>query len=134
KTEEPKAQEENAPTAAETTEESVDNSDVIATPAARKLAREKGIDLSKVVAQDPLGRIRPEDVEAAANAPKSAPAAPKADAPNAADQYDKPVRVEKMTRRRQTIAKRLVEAQHNAAMSKKCNKINKSRIMNVRNK
>jgi len=51
KTEEPKAQEENAPTAAETTEESVDNSDVIATPAARKLAREKGIDLSKVVAR-----------------------------------------------------------------------------------
>src|SRR5690625_3188632 len=48
--------------------------DVIASPAARKLARELNIDLTKVKAQDPLGRIRPEDVEAANNAAKSAPA------------------------------------------------------------
>src|SRR5699024_461511 len=40
--------------------------DIVASPAARKRARELGIDLSKVNARDPLGRIRPEDVEATA--------------------------------------------------------------------
>ncbi|MED4692215.1 biotin/lipoyl-containing protein, partial [Peribacillus frigoritolerans] len=48
---------------------------VIASPAARKLAREKGIDLTQVPVADPLGRVRVQDVEAASNAP-AAPAAP----------------------------------------------------------
>ncbi len=62
-------QEEAAPAAA--------SLDVIATPAARKLAREKGIDLASVQASDPLGRIRPQDVEAASQRPKQpAPQAP----------------------------------------------------------
>src|SRR5699024_8457036 len=49
----------------ESTDSSADsaNDDVVASPAARKLAREKNIDLSKVKAQDPLDRIRTEDVE-----------------------------------------------------------------------
>src|SRR5699024_9639455 len=79
---------EEAPAAAETTE-SADASGVIASPAARKLAREKNIDLTKVVAQDPLGRIRPEDVEAAERAANSAPAssAPKAEAADTAQKF-----------------------------------------------
>src|SRR5699024_4532564 len=35
----------------------------VASPAARKLAREQGIDLSKVQTQDPMGRVRAEDVK-----------------------------------------------------------------------
>ncbi|MED4550805.1 biotin/lipoyl-containing protein, partial [Bacillus licheniformis] len=35
----------------------------IASPAARKLAREKGIDLSEIPTGDPLGRVRKQDVE-----------------------------------------------------------------------
>src|SRR5690625_2031922 len=116
------------------TEETKDG-DVIASPAARKLARELNIDLSQVKAQDPLGRIRPEDVEAANNAAKSAPAAPakkQAAATETAQQFEKPVRVEKMSRRRQTIAKRLVEAQHEAAMLTTFNEIDMTAIMNLR--
>ncbi len=45
--------------------------DVVATPAARKRARELGIDLSEITAKDPLGRIRPEDVEAKAGGQES---------------------------------------------------------------
>src|SRR5690625_4885521 len=91
--------------------------DIIASPAARKLARELNIDLMKVKAQDPLGRIRPEDVEAANKAIGSAPApAPKQATAEATQELTKPVKVEKMSRRRHTIAKRLVEAQHTAAM------------------
>ena len=123
-----------APVQTETSNEAPSkDSDVVASPAARKLARELNIDLSKVKAQDPLGRIRPEDVEAANKAAQSAPApsAPKA-APQTEQEFTKPVKVEKMTRRRQTIAKRLVEAQHNAAMLTTFNEVDMSAIMNLR--
>src|SRR5690606_39072653 len=63
---------EQQPAAAET--ESTNSQEVIATPAARKLARELNIDLSQVKPQDPLGRVRPEDVEAASRAQQAAPA------------------------------------------------------------
>ena len=123
--EEPKSEEAPA-------DETPDNDGVIASPAARKLAREKNIDLTKVKAQDPLGRIRPEDVEAADKAAKSAPAsAPKAASATEQD-FAKPVRIEKMSRRRQTIAKRLVEAQHESAMLTTFNEIDMTAIMNLR--
>lgn len=127
---EAKAQEE-APAAG--SEETVDNSGVIASPAARKLARELNIDLTKVKAQDPLGRIRPEDVEAANKAAQSAPAPAAKQAPaQSTQEFTKPVKIEKMSRRRQTIAKRLVEAQHNSAMLTTFNEVDMTAIMNMR--
>src|SRR5690625_4457400 len=125
KTEEPqKAPEVEEPVATSSSQ------DVIATPAARKLAREKGIDLAAVQAADPLGRVRPEDVEAASRA--AAAPAPKAPVVEESVNPAKPVRRERMTRRRQTIAKRLVEAQHNAAMLTTFNEVDMSAIMNLR--
>lgn len=133
--EKPQAPAEEAPAKAETKEaaSSSEDSDVVASPAARKLARELNIDLSKVKAQDPLGRVRPEDVEAANQAAQSAPAAsaPKEEA-KPEQSFEKPVTVERMSRRRQTIAKRLVEAQHNAAMLTTFNEVDMSAIMNLR--
>lgn len=115
---------------------------VIASPAARKLAREKGIDLTQVPVADPLGRVRVQDVEAASNAP-AAPAAPAA-APKqapAAKQAAAPVEVNddrielvKMTRRRQTIAKRLVQVQSEAAMLTTFNEVDLSAVMELRNR
>src|SRR5699024_9844609 len=131
----PEAKEEKAPEATPAAEETKEDAgkDVIATPAARKLARELNIDLSSVRAVDPLGRIRPEDVEAAAankNAP--APSAPKA-APEAKKaEFEKPVIREKMSRRRMTIAKRLVEAQQTAAMLTTFNEVDMTSVMNLR--
>src|SRR5690625_5237250 len=124
---------EEAPAKVESQEEvsSSEDSDVVASPAARKLARELNIDLSKVKAQDPLGRVRPEDVEAANKAAQSAPSAPKAEA-QTEQSFEKPVTVEKMSRRRQTIAKRLVEAQHNAAMLTTFNEVDMTAVMNLR--
>lgn len=54
------------PAAQEVSEEaqSEAKSRTIASPSARKLAREKGIDLSQVPTGDPLGRVRKQDVEA----------------------------------------------------------------------
>lgn len=104
----------------------------IASPAARKLAREKGIDLQAVATTDPLGRVRTQDVANAGTTP--APAAPAAAPVPTAPAFEKPVEIEKMSRRRQTIAKRLVEAQHTAAMLTTFNEVDMSAIMDLRNR
>ncbi|UOQ92653.1 2-oxoglutarate dehydrogenase complex dihydrolipoyllysine-residue succinyltransferase [Halobacillus shinanisalinarum] len=112
--------------------------DVIATPAARKRARELGIDLSQISARDLLGRIRPEDVESAAsgkNEKKEAPKKEKKESKqdsNEKTEFVKPVEREKMSRRRQTIAKKLVEAQQNSAMLTTFNEVDMTHVMNLR--
>ncbi len=112
--------------------ETAGGQDVIASPAARKRARDLNIDLSTVQARDPLGRIRPEDVDAAAKAGKqpSTPA-PKQEAATA-EEPGKPMKREKMSRRRRTIAKRLVEAQQESAMLTTFNEVDMTSVMNMR--
>ncbi|MEH7084107.1 2-oxoglutarate dehydrogenase complex dihydrolipoyllysine-residue succinyltransferase [Neobacillus drentensis] len=111
----------------------------IASPAARKLARELGIDLTQVSSRDPLGRIRPEDVKAhtptpvVKEEPKLEKASPKPAVQQLDEEFDKPVERVKMTRRRQTIAKRLVEVQHTAAMLTTFNEVDMSAVMDLRN-
>ncbi|OEH92714.1 2-oxoglutarate dehydrogenase complex dihydrolipoyllysine-residue succinyltransferase [Bacillus solimangrovi] len=107
----------------------------IASPAARKRARELGIDLNTINGSDPLGRIRREDIEQAAmNKVTSKIEEPKqVKQPTAPAKDDgKPVERVKMSRRRQTIAKRLVEAQHTAAMLTTFNEIDMSAVMELR--
>ncbi len=107
------------------------SSATLATPAARKLAREKGIDLNAVPARDPIGRIHASDVVSAGTAPAAAPAAPAAiDKPTS--NANKPEERKRMSRRRMTIAKRLVEAQHTAAMLTTFNEVDMSAIMEIR--
>ncbi|WP_099351463.1 2-oxoglutarate dehydrogenase complex dihydrolipoyllysine-residue succinyltransferase [Fredinandcohnia onubensis] len=140
--EEPKA--EAAPQAEEAKSEPVAEASTeekgkaaIASPAARKRARELGIDLNEVPYKDPLGRVRVEGVEAYKQA-QTAPAtpAPAAKQPAAAPVVNDDPRVEriKMSRRRQTIAKRLVEAQHTAAMLTTFNEVDMTAVMDVRNR
>ncbi|WP_191561364.1 2-oxoglutarate dehydrogenase complex dihydrolipoyllysine-residue succinyltransferase [Metabacillus idriensis] len=111
----------------------------IASPAARKLARERGIDLTQVPSGDPLGRLRKHDIEAySPNEAVQKPAAPqkapeaKPAAKQASDSFDKPVERERMSRRRQTIAKRLVEVQQTAAMLTTFNEVDMTAVMDVR--
>lgn len=110
----------------------------IASPSARKLAREKGIDLSEVPTVDPLGRVRKQDVESFNPTKKQAekPAKPEPKkAPEAKPAPSgKPEERVKMSRRRQTIAKRLVEVQQNTAMLTTFNEVDMTNIMNLRNK
>ncbi|ASB88855.1 2-oxoglutarate dehydrogenase complex dihydrolipoyllysine-residue succinyltransferase [Bacillus sonorensis] len=107
----------------------------VASPAARKLAREKGIDLSEIPTGDPLGRVRKQDVESYQKneQPPKAPAAPKPQG-KAANSEDsaKPVERQRMSRRRQTIAKRLVEVQHTAAMLTTFNEVDMTAVMDLR--
>ena len=114
---------------------------VVASPAARKLAREKGIDLAAISPVDPQGRVRVQDVAAHAVAPV-APVAP-AVAASVAPVVGGPlvfapaaesgrVTIEKMSRRRQTIAKRLLEVKQSTAMLTTFNEIDMTNIMALR--
>ncbi|WLR43350.1 2-oxoglutarate dehydrogenase complex dihydrolipoyllysine-residue succinyltransferase [Bacillus carboniphilus] len=106
----------------------------IASPAARKLAREKGIDLNLVSSRDPLGRIRTQDIEAEVNkkAQASKQDQTKQEKPQDKTEFAKPVERIKMSRRRQTIANRLVEVQHTAAMLTTFNEVDMTSVMNLR--
>ena len=104
----------------------------IASPAARKMAREKGIDLASVSPVDPMGRVRAQDVSAHNNAP--APKAPAAPAAKAEAVDDGRITREKMTRRRQTIAKRLLEVRQSTAMLTTFNEIDMSKMMELRSR
>src|SRR5256714_3891901 len=126
-------------------------------PLARRIAAEKSVDLSQVQGTSPHGRITRDDViryldektQQVASPPDTAeqataspdPSAAPVQAPAAA-QVPPPVqplphggeeRV-RLSRRRQTIAQRLVEAQHNAAMLTTFNEIDMSAVMEVRSR
>ncbi|MFY7835306.1 MAG: 2-oxoglutarate dehydrogenase complex dihydrolipoyllysine-residue succinyltransferase [Novosphingobium sp.] len=107
-------------------------------PAVRRAVLEYGIDPSTVKGTGKDGRLTKEDVMAAAAAKQASPAAavsapaaaPAASAP-AAGRNEERV---KMTRLRQTIAKRLKSAQENAALLTTFNDVDMSAVMEARNK
>ncbi len=115
---------------------------VSASPAARKLADEEGIDMQSVTGTGKDGRITKDDVTRAVasggTTAAAASAAPAADVPRAP--ADEPIgqtgeRVERrvpMTRLRASIARRLVEAQQTAAMLTTFNEVDMQPIMTMR--
>ncbi|MBN2906608.1 MAG: 2-oxoglutarate dehydrogenase complex dihydrolipoyllysine-residue succinyltransferase [Rhodobacteraceae bacterium] len=114
-------------------------SDVENAPSAKKLMAEKGLSPDQVTGTGRDGRIMKEDVQRAAQAPaaKPAPAPAPAPAPNAArapiaaEDAAREERV-KMTRLRQTIARRLKDAQNSAAMLTTYNEVDMSSVMTLR--
>ena len=138
-----------------------DNGSGRAAPAVRMLAEEHGVDLASLSGTGPGGRVTREDVLAAASRPQpaqatapapqataqptpavaqSVPAASQTPAPAtaaprtpaasvSADPREERVR---MSRRRQTIATRLVEAQQTAAMLTTFNEVDMTAIMALR--
>jgi 2-oxoglutarate dehydrogenase E2 component (dihydrolipoamide succinyltransferase) len=81
---------------------------ITASPSLRKLAREKGIDLSSQRTPDPIA-INPDNADSS-----------------------RPVERQRMSRRRLTIAKRLVEAQRTAAMLTTFNEVDMTAILDIR--
>jgi 2-oxoglutarate dehydrogenase E2 component (dihydrolipoamide succinyltransferase) len=123
------------------------------TPVARRMAAENHLDLAKVTGSGPGGKVLKEDVEkllaekkpaaqtsAAPAAPVQAPA-PEAELPPAApsqtaalqpaSQVEREERI-RMSRRRRTIAQRLVETQATAAMLTTFNDVDMSAVMKIR--
>ena len=107
-------------------------SDAPATPVARNVAADTGVDLRTVSGSGPDGRITKDDVIKASTPAPVAPAAPAATpAPVVASGSRREERV-KMSRRRQTIATRLVQAQQTAAMLTTFNEVDLTRVMDIR--
>jgi 2-oxoglutarate dehydrogenase E2 component (dihydrolipoamide succinyltransferase) len=157
--EEPEEEEEEAPEEAPQgdraeTEQPQDTADedghreveneVRASPSVRKLAQEYDIDLGEVSGSGSGGRVTREDVERLIREQSSGtttreaerPAAPEEDgkreaapAPAAEDGREERVR---LSRRRLTIAQRLVESQQNSAMLTTFNEVDMSAVMELR--
>ena len=128
----------SAPAAATDAPAAAPSGDAIAMPAAAKIIRDNGLDASLITGTGKGGRITKADALAAkANPPKAAaapkavakaaPAAPKA--PRDTGPREDRVR---MTRIRQTIARRLKDAQNTAAMLTTYNEADMSAIMDMR--
>ncbi|WP_253444141.1 2-oxoglutarate dehydrogenase complex dihydrolipoyllysine-residue succinyltransferase [Halomonas sp. Y3] len=113
--------------------------DKILAPAARKLVAEHDLDVSRIEGTGKGGRILKEDVQKAVkegSAKKAAkPAsggAAKAAAAAPAVEGERPEKRVPMSRLRQTIAKRLVQAQQTAAMLTTYNEVDMSEVMALR--
>jgi len=112
--------------------------DVENAPSANKLMADKGIDPSAVEGSGRDGRIMKEDVlraEVPAAKPAPAPAPEPAAIPRSPVLAEDAAREErvKMTRLRQTIARRLKEAQNTAAMLTTYNEVDMTGVMELRN-
>jgi 2-oxoglutarate dehydrogenase E2 component (dihydrolipoamide succinyltransferase) len=125
-----------APAAAAPVPEPAAESAQTLSPSVRRIVLEKGVDPSTIKGTGKDGRLTKDDVLSAAAAPKPAPAAPAAAPANAAvtvseDRRDERVR---MTRLRQTVAKRLKEAQNTAALLTTFNDVDMSAVIEARTK
>jgi 2-oxoglutarate dehydrogenase E2 component (dihydrolipoamide succinyltransferase) len=107
-------------------------------PSVRKLSVESGVDASTVPGSGKDGRVTKGDMLAAIEKAASAPtpvnqpaAAVQVRAPSPADDAAREERV-KMTRLRQTIARRLKEVQNTAAMLTTFNEVDMSHVMALR--
>ena len=133
-----------------------------ATPTARRMAKDNDVDLGTVQGSGAAGRVTKQDVQKAIGptaptgspvaptgpssiaptsnkvAPTSSPVAPTRDsaiAPTSPSRVAPTARSEervRMTKRRQTIARRLVEAQHTAAMLTTFNEVDMTAVMALR--
>jgi pyruvate dehydrogenase E2 component (dihydrolipoamide acetyltransferase) len=130
------------------------NSNAYATPLVRKIAAERGVDLSTVVGTGVGGRIRKEDIASAPatlapvvvnearpveSKPFVAPAAPvpaaaAKSAPQAAPASELRGRTEPMTRLRKVIAERMVESLQISAQLTSVVEVDVTRIASLRNR
>lgn len=129
-----------ADTGKEEQPEASSGSDPILSPAARKLAEENDVDPASVKGSGKDGRVTKEDVQShvdnarSSGESKAAPSAPAGgDMPKVdVAQGERPEKRVPMTRLRASIAKRLVQAQTDAAMLTTFNEVNMKPVMELR--
>ena len=102
-------------------------------PAVNRLAAESGVNPAAVAASGKDGRVTKGDMLAASAAGPVASAPVAVRAPSPADDASREERV-KMTKLRQTIARRLKEAQNTAAMLTTFNEVDMTEVMALRNR
>jgi len=134
----PAPKESPAPAAAKAADD--DGEPMTLSPAVRRLVLEHGLDPTQIRGSGKDGRLTKEDVLAAANAkgdepaPAPAPNEAKAPAPAPSGAANRQEERQRMTRLRQTIAKRLKSAQDNAALLTTFNDVDMTAVMETRNR
>ena len=111
---------------------------IVASPAARKRARQLGINLKEIPVSDPLGRIKTSEVESfnktkVSEHRKDTKTIEHEVSTELTNQENAIERI-KMSQRRQTIAKHLIEAKQQAAMLTTFNEVDLSVVMDIREK
>ena len=135
----------SAPAAAQPAKEAEDKAvggEPFATPSARRLIEEQGLDINSIGGSGTDGRILKEDVLLVLEQKRAAPAEPEQAAPQQpvaqpAQTLNPESRTEKrvsMTRLRARIAERLLEAQQTAAILTTFNEINMQPVMELRSR
>ncbi|MCE5777130.1 dihydrolipoyllysine-residue succinyltransferase [Staphylococcus pseudintermedius] len=129
-----KEQKEEKSSSDKESQSSPSNERINATPSARRAAREKGISLSEVSGKA-NDVVRKEDVERGSQQKSTGAAQSKekeAATPQAPKTPSKPVIREKMSRRKQTAAKKLLEVSNNTAMLTTFNEVDMTNVMALR--
>jgi len=123
---------------------------VIATPVARKLAADMGVDINKVRGTGPSGRVMKDDIEAAARggtavatpqssapvayASTAAPVAPKiVAAATIPGEFSGPVEIEDLSQLRRTIANRMSQSKYTAPHATSLDEVEVSKLVALRN-
>ncbi|MFM5913281.1 MAG: 2-oxoglutarate dehydrogenase complex dihydrolipoyllysine-residue succinyltransferase [Chakrabartia godavariana] len=129
-----------APAAAAPALDADDSGDLTLSPSVRRLVLEHGLDPTKIKGTGKDGRLTKDDVMAAVSAgtatakAEAAPMAAPAAAPAATPSSGRAEERVKMTRLRQTVARRLKEAQNTAAMLTTFNDVDMTEVMAARTK
>lgn len=105
----------------------------LATPVARAMAKDMGVDINKVKGSGPGGRVMKDDILNFAKAPKTATQSSSASI-SAPTETGNLVEVEAMTQIRKTIAKNMVQSKHNAAHMTIFDDVEISELERVRSK
>ena len=110
------------------------NSDIEDAPSAKKLMAENNISPNQITGTGKEGRIMKDDVLKVVQSAviKTTENSPVSRAPSAVEDANREERV-KMTRLRQTIAKRLKDSQNTAAMLTTYNEVDMTEVMSLRN-
>ncbi|HEH7868259.1 TPA: dihydrolipoyllysine-residue succinyltransferase [Staphylococcus aureus] len=104
---------------------------VNATPSARRYARENGVNLAEVSPKT-NDVVRKEDIDKKQQAPASTQQAPAKEEKKYNQYPTKPVIREKMSRRKKTAAKKLLEVSNNTAMLTTFNEVDMTNVMELR--
>lgn len=116
---------------------------LLATPVASRMAREQNVDLAQVVGTGPEGKVTKSDVEQYVQTQQTieeesprqplSPAQPPLEPAGIIPPSQKEVR-QRMSRRRRTIAQRLLEAKQSTAMLTTFNEIDMGAVMDLRHR
>ncbi len=108
---------------------------VLATPVARAMAKEFGIDINQVKGSGPVGRVTKMDIESFGGSQRIKISIPEIDVNKEKSKVPSrnPIRTEQMTQIRKTIAKNMIRSKHNAAHMSVMDEVEITKLVGIRN-